>query len=567
VTRVLAVAVCLASVGPRNVLAQCPDGSPPPCRSAVRPPPPPTSVAVLYFDNASHDSNDVFLADGLTEAVIAQLGQVERLSVMSRSAVRRFRSGGIPEPSAIARTLNVAYLVTGSVQRSGHRLRVSIDLARAKTGVRMWGDQFIQSDESLFVLQDDIARRVAEGVAGRLLASERRSVTATRVTRNPEAYEHFLRGNYYLAQRTSTGMVRATTEYRRATALDSAFVSALARVGLAYALRLQYSWDSAGAPAADSLLTQGLIAADQALKRDSLNSDAWLARGYLLQFKNPRTWDGVVAAFQRAVLLDSTNAEAWQQLGDAGTMMADESTAVIGIRRAMAIDPARPVTLRRYSRLVLSPESGRLLDSAIAVDPGFLLTYYSRGLTRFDAGDTTGARIDLESVKCTACPADMRPRFVGLRAAALQWTGDTNEARLEAERVLSWLRPIGSLSTGAAIPLAWYFDAVDDTNRVLDLLERIEPRGVDLWQNLINDPFKTVANNPRFQRVLNDARPPWAPPEVAVLDLPIPPETRSRLVGQFAGPVGLRRVIARGDSLFLEIENQQAGRLLLSGRR
>src|SRR2546425_8029921 len=249
----LAVAVVLATVVAGLAHAQCPDGSPPPCRSAAVAVPSPTSLAVLYFDNASPDSTDDYLAEGLTEAIIAQLGQVGRISVKSRSAVRRFRGANVPDPPVIGRALGVAYLVTGSVQRAGHALRVTIELAHTTTGMRVWGDQFVGADDSLFALEDKIARRVAEGVAGRLLPTERRAVAAVRATRNPEAYEHFLRGNYGLAQRTSTGMARATAEYRQAAALDSGFVSALARVGLAYALRLHRSWDAARAAPAGHL--------------------------------------------------------------------------------------------------------------------------------------------------------------------------------------------------------------------------------------------------------------------------------------------------------------------------
>src|SRR2546425_5600699 len=167
-----------------------------PYTTLFRSPPAPTSVAVLYFENASPDSADEYLAAGLTEAVITQLGQVGRISVKSRSAVRRFRGANIPDPPAIGRTLGVAYLVTGSVQRAPpHRtLRVTIELARTATGMRVWGDQFVGTDDSLFALQDNIARRVAEGVAGRLLPAERRAVAAGRGARQPGGPKHFFRG-------------------------------------------------------------------------------------------------------------------------------------------------------------------------------------------------------------------------------------------------------------------------------------------------------------------------------------------------------------------------------------
>ena len=568
VGRVLAVAVVLASVVPGVARAQCPDGSPPPCRAAAVAVPPPTSVAVLYLDNASPDSTDDYLAEGLTEAIIVQLGQVGRISVQSRSAVRRFRGAPVPDPRMIGRTLGVAYLVTGSVQRADRALRVTIELAHTTTGVRVWGDQFVGADDSLFALQDNIARRVAEGVAGRLLPAERRAVAAVRVTHSPEAYEHFLRGNFGLAQRSSTGMTRATAEYRHATALDSGFVSALARVGLAYALRLDWAWDATGASPPDSLLDQGMAAADEALRRDPSNSDAWLARGYLLQFRNPRTWDGVMAAFARAVSLDPRNAEAWHQMGDAATVMGDDSTAVMAWRRALGIDPGRPITLRAYAQMVAPAESGPFLDSALAVDPGFLLARLSRADARLGQGDTAGARRDLEASRCEACAAEMWPSWTAWHALTLGSLGDTSTARAEVDSVFARLQRAGGLSWRVAEPLALHFLQLGDSATALDLLERISPRGVKLWSLLTGDAsavFYPVASTQRFRRIVSDATPPWAPPEAEILDLPTSAAQRTLWEGTYAGVYGRVRISARQDHLMVALAGRELGRLLYQG--
>ena len=568
VGRLLAVAVVLASVVPVLGQAQCPDGSPAPCRSAAVAAPALTSVAVLYFDNASPDSTDDYLAEGLTEAIIAQLGQVGRISVKSRSAVRRFRGANVPDPPVIGRTLGVAYIVTGSVQRADRALRVTIELAHATTGMRVWGDQFIGVDDSLFALQDDIARRVAEGVAGRLLPAERRAVAAVRLTRNPDAYEHFLRGNYGLAQRTSTGLARATAEYRQAAALDSGFVSTLARVGLAYALRLDWSWDASGAPPADSLLDRGMAAADEALRRDPSNSDGWLARGYLLQFRHPRTWDGVIAALARAVSLDPRNAEAWHQLGDAATVMGDDSTAVTAWRRALAFDPGRPITLRAYAQMVVPAEAASLLDSALAVDPGFLLARLSRADARLAQGDTSAARRDLEASRCEGCAADMWPSWTAWHALTLGSLGDTAAARVEADSVLARLRLAGGLSWRVGVPLAFHYLQLGDSATALDLLERIAPRGVKLWSLFTGDlsaAFYPVASSPRFRQIVSDATPPWLPPEAEVFDLPTSATMRTRWVGSYTGLYGRVRIYARHDSLIVALEGRELGRLLYQG--
>ena len=523
---------------------------------------------MLYFDNASPDSTDDYLAEGLTEAVIAQLGEVGRISVKSRSAVRRFRGRNVPDLPTIGRTLGVAYLVTGSVQRADRALRVTIELAHTATGTRVWGDQFVGADDSLFALEDNIARRVAEGVAGRLLPTERRAVAAVRVTRNPEAYEHFLRGNYGLAQRTSTGMTRATAEYRRAAALDSGFVSALARVGLAYALRLDWSWDATGASPADSLLDRGEAAADEALRRDPSNSDAWLARGYLLEFRHPHSWDGVMAAFARAVALDPRNAEAWHQMGDAATDMGDDSTAVTAWRRALAIDPGRPITLRAYAQMVVPAEARSLLDSALAVDPGFHLARLSRADIRLAQGDTSGARRDLQASRCEVCAADMWPSWTAWHALSLGSLGDTAAARVEADSVRARLRLSGGLSWRVGVSLALHYLQLGDSATALDLLERISPRGVKLWSLLTGDlssRFYPVASSRRFHQIVSDATPPWSPPQADVFDLPTSATMRTLWVATYTGVYGRARIYARQDRLIVALEGQELGGLLYQG--
>ena len=131
----------LAILAP-SLPAQCPDGSLPPCgpRPQPRAAALPTSIAVLYFENLSRDTADAYLADGLTEELTGRLGDVERLRVSGRSAVRRAQQASGDDLAAVGRALNVRYLVEGSLRRSGAQVRVSSRLLRASDGVRVWGD-------------------------------------------------------------------------------------------------------------------------------------------------------------------------------------------------------------------------------------------------------------------------------------------------------------------------------------------------------------------------------------------------------------------------------------------
>src|SRR5438128_2818397 len=198
------VAVCCTAAA--DLRAQCPDGSPPPCR-IVRASPPPHSVAVLYFDNLSRDSTDLYLADGITEEIISRLGQVERLTVKPRYAVRRFRARSAVDPAGLGRTLGVTHLVTGSLQRAGPRLRVRVELVIATSGTRLWGETYDRPAGDVLAIEDDIAQAVAGEVIGRLAHAERAALAA-RPTRNAEAYDHYLKGNFYLSRSTSEAVVR-----------------------------------------------------------------------------------------------------------------------------------------------------------------------------------------------------------------------------------------------------------------------------------------------------------------------------------------------------------------------
>lgn len=217
---------------PARLHAQCPDGTPPPCRGArATTAPAANSVAVLYFDNMSRDTADAFLADGLTEEIIIRLGQVERLAVKSRFEVLRFRGASAnQDPAALGRTLNTTYLVTGSVQRAGDRVRLRVALVRAATRAQVWGDVIDRSSNDLLTVESDIAREVTTAITGRLLPAERARL-ARSVTSDPAAYQDYLRGVALSSSMEEASLRAGLEHFRRAVARDSGFAAAWAGQG------------------------------------------------------------------------------------------------------------------------------------------------------------------------------------------------------------------------------------------------------------------------------------------------------------------------------------------------
>ena len=505
---VLLLAVCAAS----SLVGQCPDGTPPPCARPSRvAAPPPNSVAVMYLDNQSRDSSDAYLADGLTEEITTKLGQIGRLAVTSNTTMRRYRGAAAPEPAVLGRTLRVAQLVSGSVRRSGHRIRVTIELLRARDGVQLWANAYDQTDADLLAIEETIARSVATAIAGRLLPAEQATLAA-RPTQNPGAYDHFLRGNFLIAQRAPGAARRAVAEYEEAVAVDPGFARALGRIGLAYALFLDWGWPYPGL-SYDSLLALGAAAADRALALDSESTDGWMARAYMSAYQHPTTFAGALPAFDRAVALDPKNAEAHHQYGGILMTMGRDSQAVGEFRRALALDPGRGITLDNLAQLRYFErrpvEALRFADSGLAVDPQAYYLYVDRANIRLTAGDVAGARADAEAAARTH-PPDYVISSEALAATLQAYAGDTAGARVRLERAVDQLSDPTHPDYSQAQWLALAFVRIGDRERALAVLKNVRPLGINLWLILRDPGFDPLRADPRFHSLEEQLRPPEA---------------------------------------------------------
>jgi formylglycine-generating enzyme required for sulfatase activity/TolB-like protein len=466
----------------------------------------PASVAVLYFETA--DTATAYLADGLTEAIITSLGRVERLSVKSRNAVRRFR-GAADDPATLGRALGVAYLVSGSVGRPGRGRSpaVTVELLRASDGMHVWGGQYESRDTALQTIPQTVARAVATVIAGALRPGERTAL-ASRPARDPAAYDRVLRANYQLAQRTPRAVRRAIDQYESAVRVDPGFTPALARVAVGYGLFLDWGWEYPGL-SPEAVLGRGFDAADRALRQDSASADAWMARGFLLSFRNPRTFAGVREALLRALGLDQRNAEAHHQYGMALLWLGRDSAAADMYRRALALEPERPITLFNLGRVAARQtryaEARRWADSALAIDPGADYAYVLRALAEFRLGDRAEARADAETAARLRAgfrvPGEAVLALVELQAA------DTPAARTRVERLERDIRSAGHPTITDAAWVGRALVALGESDRALELLERVRPRGARLWFYLRAPEFDAVRSNARFAKLVAESAP------------------------------------------------------------
>jgi non-specific serine/threonine protein kinase len=201
-------------------------GAHPVQREAPRERKPVNSVAVLYFENLSPAREDEYLRDGMTEDIITELANIKNLKVFPRPAMLAYRDKPVTAPQ-VGRELHAAYVLGGSVRRSGNRLRISAQLVETRSGHTIWAQRFDREMADVFEVQDEIARSIAQAFRITLSPQEERKI-ASKPTENSVAYDYFLRGRSY-ARRESLEF--ALQMYEQAIKLDPNFAAAHAGVG------------------------------------------------------------------------------------------------------------------------------------------------------------------------------------------------------------------------------------------------------------------------------------------------------------------------------------------------
>ena len=272
-----------------------------------------SSLAVLPLKNLSGDPAQDYFADGMTEALITDLAKIASLRVISRTTVMQYKNSDKSLPE-IARALNVDGLLEGSVFREGDRVRIQVQLVQAAPEERhLWTQTYDRNLRDVMALHSDVARSIAHEIKVKLAPQEETRLASTRQV-DPEAYEAYLRGTFYLNQATPEGT------------------------------------------------TKGLALLNEAVEKDPTNAlpYAYLALGYATLGHGPSpppdAFDRARAAALKALELDETIAEAHQVLALL-TMYDDKSwdwpAAERGLKRAMELNPALPASHAHYAWYVV----------------------------------------------------------------------------------------------------------------------------------------------------------------------------------------------------------------------
>ena len=237
--------------------------------------PPVQALAVLPLANLSGDPEQEYFADGMTEALITELGKVSKPSVISRQSIMQYKGSKKPLQE-IARELNVDAVLEGAVERSGDRVRVSVHLERVSPESQIWANEYSSNIGDVMGLEDDIARAISDEIQVRLTPDERIRFANRRPVK-PEAHDDFLRAEFLVEKRNERDLQAGITYFKKAIENDPAYARAYA--GLAWAL---VNLAHLGTHRTKDILPQARAAADKALELDPSMDEAHVSRAMVL---------------------------------------------------------------------------------------------------------------------------------------------------------------------------------------------------------------------------------------------------------------------------------------------
>jgi TolB-like protein/DNA-binding winged helix-turn-helix (wHTH) protein len=329
------------------------------------------SIAVLPLENLTGDPSQEYFADGMTEALITDLGKLGALRVISRTSVMRYK-GTRKSLQEIARELQVDVLVEGTVARSGSRVRVTANLIQASPERHLWAESYERNLSDVLALQDDVARAMAIGIHIKITPQEQARLASARPV-NPEAYEAYLKGRFFWNKFTPEGWLKGIEYFNEAIHIDPSY--ALAYAGLA---NCHISLGSFGIVPPREAMPKGIAAAQKSLLLEESLADAHFS---LASAKTLFEWDwiGAEREFKRGFELNPSYAlgHNWYSLYLSALGRFEE--AISEQERARDLDPLSLIINTNLSRTFFyARQYDRAIErglTAVELDPNFALTH------------------------------------------------------------------------------------------------------------------------------------------------------------------------------------------------
>ncbi len=450
------------------------------------------SIAVLPFRNLTGDPDTEYLSDGITEAVINNLSQVQEIRVLARSTMFRFK-GRENDPQLVGRELAARTVLTGEVASYGNGLCMSAELVEVETGWRLWGRQYRRQFADLLAVEEEVSREITETLRLRLSRQEEGRL-ARRPTSNAAAYQDYLKGRFYWNRMTEESVKKALSFFERAIEKDHAF--ALAYTGLADAYSLLAFFDLV--PPRE-VMPKAREAVLRALEIDSGLAEAHVSLAGITKVYD-WDWKGAEREYVRALELNPHSADAHRLYASLMSALGRPAEAGRENQKAQELDPLSLVIsmegawhyymAREYTRAV-----HQVLET-LEMEPNFPPAHFVLALAYEQIGRYDVALAAFEKVRF----------FAGNNSTALAGLGHVFSSAGQKSKAMGALKVLEELSKRryvAPYSLALVYSGLGMTDEAFEWLGKsLEFR--DAWLIWLNrDPrLDRLRADPRFSAIL-----------------------------------------------------------------
>jgi TolB-like protein/DNA-binding winged helix-turn-helix (wHTH) protein/Flp pilus assembly protein TadD len=447
------------------------------------------SLAVLPLESLSNDASQDYFADGMTDELISDLGQISALRVISRTSVMAYKHTRKSLPQ-IARELNVDAVVEGTVLRSGDHVRITAQLIDASADRHLWSQSYQGELRDTLPLQNNVARAIADQIRISVNPQEQAALRNVRVV-NPVAYESYLKGRFFWNKRTADGLKVALAYFNEAIDEDPKYAQAYS--GLADTYALLGDWQYAVMTPKEAL-PQAKAAAMKALELDSALGEAHTSLAFCLDGFD---WNFGAAGneFRRAIELNPGYATAHHWYAWHLALLRRYDEAIVEMKKAMNVDPLSIIINADLAELLslahATDESIQQSRKTIELDPAFGLAHNHLGQAYLQKHMNSEAIAELrEAVKLSngspTCIANLARAYAA---------SDKNS---EAVKLLGDLKKRSTPGQSFASEIAVIYASLGDSDQAMSWLEkgheeRFNP-GV-----LIRPGFDPLRSDPRFE--------------------------------------------------------------------
>jgi len=448
------------------------------------------SIAVLPFANNGGDPNAEYLTDGITEGVINSLSRLPHLRVMARSTVFRFKKHS-DDPQKIGADLKVRAVLTGRVLQHGDALDVQTELVDVSSGSQLWGEDYNRKLSDASGIQQEIARDISNSLRLRLNADEKSKLTQPS-TQNPEAYQLYLKGQYFLFKVNEEDGKKAVAYFQQAIDADPNY--ALAYTGLA-TVYVAFS-DTTAAPR--ETIPKAREAVKTALRLDDSLPEAHRALADIL-FNYDWDWPAAEREYKRAIDLNPNYAEAYHQYAWPLAMSGRTSEALSELKHSQQLDPlslfiATDINVPFYvaRQYDLSIEQSR---KVIEMEPNFYLAHFTLAMALAQKHDYTTAISEFQKARSLS---DVPWNYAGLG-----YVYAASGRRQEALQVIADMKAKAKQRYVSSYAIATVYAGLGDRDKAFEWLEKAyDERSPGLTWLKAEPMLDSIRSDPRYAILL-----------------------------------------------------------------